>query len=401
VETATIAAPLAGLRVLDLSRVLAGPLAAQTLADMGAEVIKVERPGMGDETRGFPPFSASGAYSSYFGSVNRGKRSVTVNIDTAEGREIVRELADRCDVLIENFKAGSLEKMGLDFAALSASNPRLIYCSITGFGQNGPHRHRAGYDVVIQAMGGLMSLTGESAGEPVKAGVAIADVTCALYAVSAILAALYERERSQVGQHIDLALLDVQIASLVNHGSSFLMTGKVPERHGNAHTSIVPYQVFETAKGSIVIACANDGQFEKVATIVGLPELANDPRYGTNAARVRNREELIFLIEERLRTRPAKEWMDDLEKAGVPAGPINYLDEVFADAQIEAHDLIAEYPSQDGPIRLVGNPIRFSRTPVVRDLPPPELGVHTDAILRDVLGKSVAEIEALRNRGAI
>jgi crotonobetainyl-CoA:carnitine CoA-transferase CaiB-like acyl-CoA transferase len=396
-----MAAPLTGLRVLDLSRVLAGPLAAQTLADMGAEVIKVERPGMGDETRGFPPFSASGAYSSYFGSVNRGKRSITVDIDAAEGRLIVRELADRADILIENFKAGSLRKMGLDFPTLSSTNPKLIYCSITGFGQTGPHRHRAGYDVVIQAMGGLMSLTGESEDQPVKAGVAIADVTCALYAVSAILAALYERERSQMGQHIDLALLDVQIASLVNHGSSFLMTGKVPDRHGNAHASIVPYQVFETAKGSMVIACANDGQFEKLAGILGLPELAQDPDYRTNAARVRNREKLLPQLDERLRTRTAKDWMDDLERAGVPAGPINFLDDVFADAQIEAHNLIAEYPSQDGPIRLVGNPIRFSRTPVVRDLPPPELGTHTDAILRDVLGKSAEEIEALRNRKVV
>jgi len=396
-----MASPLAGLRVLDLSRVLAGPLAAQTLADMGADVIKVERPGMGDETRGFPPFSASGAYSSYFGSVNRGKKSLTVNLDTAEGQQIVHELAARSDVLIENFKAGSLQKMGLDFATLSATNPRLIYCSITGFGQTGPHRHRAGYDMVIQAMGGLMSLTGESDNPPVKAGVAIADVTCALYAVSAILAALYERERSQMGQHIDLALLDVQIASLVNHGSSFLMTGKVPERHGNAHASIVPYQVFETAEGSMVIAAANDAQFEKLAGILGLPELTKDPHYSTNDARVRNREVLVPVLEERLRSRAARQWMNDLDKAGVPAGPINFLDDVFADPQIEAHDLIAEYPSQDGPIRLVGNPIRFSRTPVVRDLPPPELGAHTDAVLRDVLGMSVEQIEALRHRKVV
>ena len=396
-----MASPLAGLRVLDLSRVLAGPLAAQTLADMGADVIKVERPGMGDETRGFPPFSASGAYSSYFGSVNRGKKSLTVNLDTAEGQQIVHELAARSDILIENFKAGSLQKMGLDFATLSATNPRLIYCSITGFGQTGPHRHRAGYDMVIQAMGGLMSLTGESDNPPVKAGVAIADVTCALYAVSAILAALYERERSQMGQHIDLALLDVQIASLVNHGSSFLMTGKVPERHGNAHASIVPYQVFETAEGSMVIAAANDAQFEKLAGILGLPELTKDPHYSTNDARVRNREVLVPVLEERLRSRAARQWMNDLDKAGVPAGPINFLDDVFADPQIEAHDLIAEYPSQDGPIRLVGNPIRFSRTPVVRDLPPPELGAHTDAVLRDVLGMSVEQIEALRHRKVV
>jgi len=396
-----MASPLAGLRVLDLSRVLAGPLAAQTLADMGADVIKVERPGMGDETRGFPPFSASGAYSSYFGSVNRGKKSLTVNLDTAEGQQIVHELAARSDILIENFKAGSLQKMGLDFATLSATNPRLIYCSITGFGQTGPHRHRAGYDMVIQAMGGLMSLTGESDNPPVKAGVAIADVTCALYAVSAILAALYERERSQMGQHIDLALLDVQIASLVNHGSSFLMTGKVPERHGNAHASIVPYQVFETAEGSMVIAAANDAQFEKLAGILGLPELTKDQHYSTNDARVRNREVLVPVLEERLRSRAARQWMNDLDKAGVPAGPINFLDDVFADPQIEAHDLIAEYPSQDGPIRLVGNPIRFSRTPVVRDLPPPELGAHTDAVLRDVLGMSVEQIEALRHRKVV
>ena len=392
-----MAGPLTGIRVLDLSRVLAGPLASQTLADMGAEVIKVERPGIGDETRGYPPFSPSGKYSSYFRSLNRGKKSITISFDTDEGRKMIHELADRSDILIENYKAGSLDKIGLGFNALSVTNPKLIYCSITGFGQTGPHRNRAGYDMVIQGMGGLMSLTGESDGKPVKAGVAIADVTCALYAVSAILAALYERNRSQLGQFIDLALLDVQIASLVNHGSSYLMTGEVPGRHGNAHASIVPYQVFETSDGSMVIAVANDLQFRKLARVLNLTELSDDVRFSTNAARVKHREHLIPIVQAQIRTKSAREWMLLFDEVEVPAGPINDLRAVFADEQIGAHDLISEYPSRDGAIRVVGNPIRFSRTPVMKDLPPPELGTHTDEVLRDLLGKTTDELTRLRN----
>jgi crotonobetainyl-CoA:carnitine CoA-transferase CaiB-like acyl-CoA transferase len=392
-----MAGPLTGIRVLDLSRVLAGPLASQTLADMGAEVIKVERPGTGDETRGYPPFSPSGKYSSYFGSVNRGKKSITISFDTDEGRKMVHELADRSDILIENYKVGSLDKIGLGVSALSLTNPGLIYCSITGFGQTGPHCHRAGYDMVIQGIGGLMSLTGESHERPVKAGVAIADVTSALYAVSAILAALYERQRSQLGQYIDLALLDVQIASLVNHGSSFLMTGEVPGRHGNAHASIVPYQVFETSDRSMVIAVANDLQFRKLARVLNLTGLSDDIRFSTNAARVKHREHLIPILQERIRTKSAQEWMLLFDEVEVPAGPINDLRAVFADEQIDAHELIAEYPSRDGVIRLVGNPIRFSRTPVTRDLPPPELGTHTDEVLRDLLGKTTDDLKRLRN----
>jgi crotonobetainyl-CoA:carnitine CoA-transferase CaiB-like acyl-CoA transferase len=388
--------PLSGIRVLDLSRVLAGPLAAQSLADLGADVIKIERPVSGDETRSYPPFTTSARLSSYFLSVNRGKRSVTIDLSSAHGRQIVSELAGRSDVVIENFKAGSLDKVGLGYQDLCKQNPRLIYCSITGFGQTGPHRDRAGYDVVIQAMGGMMSITGDSACEPVKAGVAIADITTGLYATSAILAALYERESSRKGQYIDLALLDVQIACLINHASSYLMSGLIPQRFGNAHASVVPYQVFETADGSIVVAVANDLQFQRLVKVLDLPDLATDPRFSSNALRVENRAELVPRIQERLRTGLSKEWMKKLDKACVPGGPINSLDDVFSDPQVEAHDLVAEYPSPEGLIRVAGNPIRFSRTPVIRDLPPPELGAHTEEVLRDVLGRSSEEIDALR-----
>ena len=396
-----MAGPLQGIRVLDLSRVLAGPLVAQSLADMGAEVIKIERPISGDETRSYPPFATSARLSPYFMSVNRGKRSVTIDLSTAQGRGIVRDLADRSDVLIENFKAGSLDKIGLGYQDLCKQNHRLIYCSITGFGQTGPHRDRAGYDVVIQAMGGMMSITGDSTCGPVKAGVAISDITTGLYATSAILAALYERELSRKGQYIDLALLDVQIACLMNHASSYLMTGLVPQRWGNAHASVVPYQVFETADGSIVVAVANDAQFQKLLKVLDLSCLERDPRFGSNALRVENRAELIPRIQERLRTGISKEWMKKLDMAGVPGGPINSLDDVFSDPQAEARQLVAEYPSPGGPIRVVANPIRFSRTPMTYDLSPPELGAHTEEILRDVLGKSAEEIDALRDANVI
>jgi crotonobetainyl-CoA:carnitine CoA-transferase CaiB-like acyl-CoA transferase len=399
--------PLAGLSVIDLSRVLAGPWATQTFADMGADVIKVEQPDQGDETRHFAPFmpsvNGSEQESVYFMAANRGKRSITIDLKTDEGRQLVSELADKSDVLVENFKVGTLSKMGLGYPALSARNPRLIYCSITGFGQTGPHRNRAGYDLVIEAMGGLMSITGPRDGEPMKVGVAMADILTAMYSTTAILAALYERERSGLGQHIDLALLDVQIATLANQAANYLMSGKVPGRTGNAHDSIVPYQLFPTSDGEIIIAAANNLQFQRLASILGIPGLGEDPEYRTNGGRVQNREKLLSVITARLKQRTSAEWLADCERAQVPAGPINSLDAVFNDPQISARNLVLEFPrnGKGDAVRVVGNPIRFLRTPVQHETPPPKLGEHTKAILSEVLGKSPEDIEALKKKNVI
>jgi crotonobetainyl-CoA:carnitine CoA-transferase CaiB-like acyl-CoA transferase len=406
-EQIHMSGPLAGKRVLDLTRVLAGPWATQLLADMGAEVIKIERPGEGDECRRFgPPFVTSddGApgESIYFLSTNRGKRSVTIDFNKPEGQELVRELADKSDILVENYKVGGLAKMGLDYPSLSTRNPRLIYCSITGFGQTGPHRNRPGYDIVIQAMGGLMSVSGDPEGDPMKSGVAIADILTALYATTAILGALCERDTSGVGQHIDLALLDVQIASLVNHTANFLMTGNVPERYGNAHASIVPYQSFTTSDGRMIVAVANDPQFIRFAEIIGLPDLASDSRFKTNAVRVRNRKILLPLIAVPLRTKTTREWCGQFDLANIPAGPVNDVGEVFDDPQIEARNLVVEFPSGNhGLTRVTANPIRFSRTPVSYELPPPRLGEHTDEVLSNILNKSPEFIQVLRNNAVI
>jgi crotonobetainyl-CoA:carnitine CoA-transferase CaiB-like acyl-CoA transferase len=400
-----MAGPLEKIRVLDMSRVLAGPLASQILADLGADVIKIERPGSGDETRTYPPFSncdnASTAYSSYFASVNRGKRSVTIDFARPQGQELVRELVDKSDVLVENYKVGSLSKLGLGYADLALRNPLLVYCSITGFGQTGPYRHKAGYDLVIQGMGGLMSITGESDGQPMKAGVAIADTSTGLYATIAILAALYERKGSNRGQHIDLALFDVQAAGLLNHASSYLMTNDVPKRHGNAHVSVVPYQVFPTSSGAIVLAVANDSLFRKFAEVLGMPHLASDARYRTNVDRVRNREELIPLIEKRLAEATTSEWLEKLDVAQIPAGPINSVDTVFADPQILERNMLAEVPSPNGKIRVAGSPLKFSRSTLSTSLPPPLLGADTVDIISNYLGKSSAEIARLRQDGII
>ncbi|HVB34696.1 MAG TPA: CaiB/BaiF CoA-transferase family protein [Patescibacteria group bacterium] len=399
--------PLTGLRVLDLTRILAGPWATQTLADLGAEVIKVERPKLGDESRHYgPPFLLSGSGAStrsvYFLAANRGKRSVTINLATPEGQSLVRELAGRCDVLIENFKAGSLAKMGLGYAQLSASNPGLIYCSITGFGQEGPHRDRAGYDLVAQAMGGLMSITGEPDGPPVRVGVAITDILTGLYGAIGILSALRERERTGLGQYIDLALFDVQVATLANQASSFLATGQVPQRYGNAHANIVPYQSFATRNGYMIVAVANDFQFSRFAEILGMPQIFEDPRFRTNSERVRNRAVLLPIIADRLRERTTGEWLADCDGAHIPAAPINSLDAVFSDPQIEAHHLVVEFPpSGNTPVRVAGSPLRLSRTPVSYQLPPPELGAHTDEVLSELLGKTPESIEDLRRRGVL
>jgi crotonobetainyl-CoA:carnitine CoA-transferase CaiB-like acyl-CoA transferase len=399
--------PLEGIRVIDLSRVLAGPWATQTLADMGADVIKIERPLGGDDTRQFAPFisAVDGAAreSVYFISTNRGKRSITVDLKTREGKELVCDLAEKSDVLVENYKAGNMARLGLDHPALSARNPRLIYCSITGFGQSGPYQNRAGYDLIVQAMGGLMSLTGERDGEPMKCGVAIADILTALYSTTAILAALHERQHSGLGQHIDLALLDVQIATLANQAASYLTSGRVPQRFGNAHDSIVPYQAFATRDGQIVVAVANDSQFLRFAATIGMPGLGENPEFLTNADRVLNREKLLPLISERLRQGTSREWLEELEGAQVPAGPINSLDAVFRDPQIAARDFLLEFSPDDSghPLRVVGNPIHFSRTPLRQKLPPPKLGEHTAEVLSELLGKSQQDIQSLHKKGVV
>lgn len=387
---------LSGLKVLDLSRVLAGPWAGQMLADLGADVVKVERPGAGDDTRAWgPPYlrDADGRDTSeaaYFLSANRNKRSITIDFTQPEGQQQVRELVQRADVLIENFKVGGLAAYGLDYQSLQALNPRLIYCSVTGFGQQGPYAKRAGYDFMIQAMGGLMSITGKADEEegagPVKVGVALTDILTGLYASNAILAALAERERSGQGQYVDLALLDVQIACLGNQALNYLTTGVPPKRLGNAHPNIVPYQDFPTADGDFILTVGNDGQFRKFCEVAGHPEWATDPRFVSNAARVANRAELIPLIRQVTVFRTTAEWIVALEQAGVPCGPINDLAQVFADPQVQARGTrIRMAHPLAGEVDLVANPIRLSRTPVDYRRPPPLLGEHNSEVLADWL----------------
>ena len=403
------AGALAGLRVLDLSRVLAGPWSGQLLADLGADVVKVERPGAGDDTRAWgPPWLTDDqgqptAESAYFMSANRNKRSVAIDIAKPEGQALVRRLAEQADIVLENFKVGGLAQYGLDYASLKELNPRLIYCSITGFGQSGPYAKRAGYDFLIQGMGGLMSLTGRpdgSEGEgPLKVGVALTDVMTGLYATIAVLAALAHRERSGVGQHIDLALLDVQIASLANQAANYLVGGIVPKRMGNAHPSIVPYQDFPTADGYMIIAVGNDGQFAKLAATLGHPEWSADERFRTNPERVRHRDELIAQIRAVTATRTTDEWVAAMEAAGVPCGPINTLDRVFADPQVQARGVRVDmaHPLADK-VSLVANPIRMSESPVQYRRPPPMLGEHTGDVLSDWLDIDDAQVEELRRK---
>ena len=393
---------LAHVRVLDLSRVLAGPWASQLLADLGAEVVKIERPGVGDETRGWgPPWlttpdGAETRESAYFACANRGKKSVTVDLARPEGQAIVRRLAEQSDVLLENFKVGSLSRLGLGWEDLSALNPRLVYCSITGFGQSGPYKDRPGYDFVVQGMGGLMSVTGEPEGEPMKAGVAMTDILTGMYVATAVLAALAHRERSGEGQRVDLALLDVQVATLANLAESYLVTGRAPDRHGNAHASIVPYQAFATRDGYVVVAVGNDGQFARLCEVAGRPELAVDPRFATNAARVENRTALVPILQSILAERATRDWVASLEKAGVPCGPINDLAQVFGDPHVQSRGLRVEVPHPlAGKVAGVASPMRLSRTPV-RHGTPPLLGEHTREVLQDLLGMREEEIETLR-----
>jgi len=397
---------LSHVRVLDLSRVLAGPWASQLLADLGAEVVKIERPGTGDETRGWgPPWlttpeGTETRESAYFACANRGKKSVAVDLSRPEGQALVRRLAERSDVLLENFKVGSLSRLGLGWEDLSALNPRLVYCSITGFGQSGPYKDRPGYDFVVQGMGGLMSVTGEPDGEPMKAGVAMTDILTGMYVATAVLAALAHRERSGEGQRVDLSLLDVQVASLANLAESYLVTGRAPDRHGNAHASIVPYQAFATKDGYVVVAVGNDGQFARLCDVAARPELAVDPRFGTNAARVENRATLVPVLEGLLASRSTRDWVGALESAGVPCGPINDLAQVFDDPHVRSRGLRVEVPHPlAGSVPVVASPMRLSRTPVHHGTPP-LLGEHTVEVLREVLGMEDTELEALR-RGRV
>ena len=375
--------PLSGVRVLDLSRVLAGPWATQTLADLGAEVIKIERPGLGDDTRqcGTPGDAA------YFLCANRGKKSVTLDIATPEGAAAVRELARTCDVVVENFRTGGLKKYGLDHASLTALNPKLVYCSITGFGQDGPDAHRAGYDYMIQAMGGLMSVTGQADGspgaEPMKVGVAVADLFTGLYASNAILAALLHARATGEGQAIDIALFDVQAAMLANQATNFFVSGKVPTRMGNAHPNLAPYQPFPCSDGMVVIAVGNDGQFRALGQALGAPELGTDPRFLTNALRIENRAALSAEVSALTAGLTMAALMAVLETAGVPCGPVNTVDQVFQEPQAVHRGLVVEQTRADldGPVRTVASPIRLSKTPVRYDRPPPALGQDTDAVL--------------------
>ncbi len=412
---------LAGVRVLDLSRVLAGPWCTQTLADLGADVIKVERPSRpgapgGDDTRGWgPPFvrdraGAETGDAAYYLGTNRNKRSITIDMAVAEGADLVRTLASTADVLVENFKVGDMARHGLDAASLLALNPRLVYCSITGFGQTGPYRERAGYDYAIQGMGGLMSVTGPSRAEiaddapgggPQKVGVAVADLFTGMYAATAILAALRHRDLTGQGQAIDMALLDTQVAMLANLGAGYLTTGVAPQRAGNAHQNIVPYQVFEVADGHLILAVGNDGQFARFCAVAGCSELAVDERFARNAGRVRHREVLVPMLSARLKLKPRAEWLAALEAAKVPAGPINDLAEVFADPHVLSRDMTVEMPHPvAGAVRLVASPMKLGTTPVRYRRTPPALGADTDAVLAEI-GLDAAAVAALRASGAI
>ncbi|WP_033534940.1 CaiB/BaiF CoA transferase family protein [Bordetella trematum] len=399
-------APLAGIRVLDLTRVLAGPWCTQNLADLGAEVIKIERPGSGDDTRAWgPPYlkNAAGENTSeaaYYLSANRNKFSVALDIATERGADAVRELARQSDIVVENFKVGGLRKYGLDYESLKAINPRLIYCSITGFGQTGPYASRPGYDFMIQGMGGLMSITGERddlpGGGPQKAGVAVTDLMTGMYSTVGILAAVIERERSGLGQHIDMALLDCQVAMLANQNLNYLTSGVAPRRAGNAHQNLVPYQVFAAADGHLIVAVGNDSQFRNYCRVIGRHELATDERFATNPQRVRNRDTLVPILAECMAGGERDEWLAALEAAGVPAGPINTLDQVYQDPQVQAREMRRELPhALGGTVPIAASPLKFSDTPVQYRRPAPMLGEHTHQILSERLGMSEADIRAL------
>ena len=393
--------PLKGIRVLDLSRVLAGPFVTQLLGDLGAEIIKVEAPGRGDETRSWGPPFADGE-AAYYLSVNRNKKSVTVNLKTPEGVDILKKLAKISDVFIENFKVGGLKKYGLDYESIKKENPRIIYVSITGFGQTGPYKDRPGYDFIIQGMCGVMSVTGEPEGEPMKVGVAWTDVITGLFAGNAILAALFEREKSGMGQYIDISLLDSAIAAMVNQASNYLISGIPPRRYGNAHPNIVPYQAFKTKDSYMILAVGNDSQFKKFCEVAGRNDLAENPDFSTNPLRVKNRNKLIPIIKEVMLTRTTAEWCADLVKAKVPCGPIYNMKEVFEDPHVQSREMVVkmEHPTA-GEISLVGTPLKFSRTKVQFRLPPPLLGQHTDEVLHKLLGINEKTLKVYHEKGII
>ena len=398
---------LSHLRVVDLSRVLAGPWASQILADMGADVIKIERPGSGDDTRGWgPPFLKDEAgndttEAAYYLGANRGKKSLTLNIAAPEAQEIIRHLVKDADVFIENYKVGDMARYGLSYQDLKQINPRIVYCSITGFGQTGPMAEIAGYDFIVQGLGGLMSITGERddlpGGGPQKVGVAVADIMTGLYSTIAILAAIEHRHSSGEGQYIDMALLDVQVATIANMNMNYLCSGKVPGRQGNAHANIVPYQVFNAADGELILAVGNDTQFAKLCAVLGCPEIAGDERYAKNANRVRHREALLPLLQQRLVTRSVAQWVEVLQPEGIPCGPVNSIAQTFANPQVIHRQMCVDLPHPlAGSVPSVANPIKFSETPIQYGDAPPTLGQHSDQVLKEYVGLSDAEIEALR-----
>ena len=403
---------LGHLRVLDLTRVLAGPWCTQLLADLGAEVIKIERPGLGDDTRGWgPPYlkdshGADTSEAAYYLSANRGKRSVTIDISTPEGQSLMHKLTDNCDIVVENYLVGQLAKYRLDYASLAKINPRLIYCSITGFGQTGPHRMRAGYDFIMQGIGGFMSITGERddrpGGGPQKAGVAVSDLMTGMYAAVAILAAVTHRERTGEGQHIDMALYDVMLAMLANMNMNYLTSGQVPRRAGNAHQNIVPYQVFAAADGHIVVTVGNDSQFVKLCAVIDMPHLCADARYQRNRDRVRNREVLIAELEAIFRTKSVAFWVQGLDAAGVPCGPINDIAHALADPQVDARGLRIDLAHPlAGHVPMVANPIKMSATPASYELPPPLLGEHTARVLSEYAGVDEIQLNTLKSKGVV
>jgi len=395
--------PLAGFRILDLSRILAGPWASQMLADLGAEVIKIERPKVGDDTRSWgPPYmpDESGkatTESAYFHCANRGKQSVCIDMSKIEGQGLIKELAVHSDVLIENFKVGGLKKYGLDYESLKTINPKLVYCSITGFGQTGPYAERAGYDFMIQAMGGMMSVTGDADGEPMKIGVALADVLTGLYAANAIQSALIHQLKTGEGQYIDMALLDVQVATLANQAMNYLATGNNPKRLGNAHPNIVPYQAFETADGFMILAIGNDAQFERFCELAEHPEFAEDERFQKNSSRVKYRDVLVPEVAAIMKSKTTEQWLADLNQRGIPCGPINNIDQVFADPQVQHRGMqnSLSHPAA-GTVASVSNPINLSATPIEYDRAPPMLGQHTEEVLKAVFQMQQAEIDQLR-----
>jgi crotonobetainyl-CoA:carnitine CoA-transferase CaiB-like acyl-CoA transferase len=402
-QAQAVTPPLAGIRVLDLSRVLAGPWCTQLLADLGAEVIKIERPGVGDDTRHWgPPWHGEGdkRVAAYFLSANRGKKSAAIDFSKPQGAALIRKLAEQCDVVVENFKVGGLRKFGLDAESLRAANPRLIVASITGFGQDGPYAERAGYDFIIQGMGGMMSITGlpddQPGGGPLRVGVAVVDLFTGMYTASTVLAALFGREQTGEGAHIDAALFDTQLAVLANQASNALVSGKDPPRQGNTHPNIVPYQPFAAADKPLIVAVGNDRQFARLAEICGHPEWASEDRFATNAARVANRDEMVRLVSECIRQKPADQWFTLLEAAGIPAGPINTISEAIADVQAQHRQMVRNMAG----IPVMGSPVRVDGDRAYSDLPPPSLGEHTNEVLAQ-LSLSAEEVGRLRSAGVI